>query len=151
MRYKENQSLAGVTNECIERLDLFIDLLFVGIISNISEHYFDQAFVEETRISSAAGDFILLFLPAWRIWSFLQRFLNSYFMDDVVQRMLVIWVLILAMVWGNNAPFFIGNVEDENTNGSNFLIGSYLVASMSLTVVEILYSIWIPWYVLSTS
>lgn len=118
--------------------------MFIGCVSNVSENYFEQAFVEETQIAKAVGDFILLFLPAWRIWWILQRFLNSYFMDDLLQRLLVLWVLVLAMVWGNNAPYFVGDLE-HNLDGSNFLIISYLIASGSVGAVEMIYSVWIPW------
>ena len=126
-------------------MDLFIDLLFVGIISNISENYFDQAFVDETNVGKAVGDFVLSFLPAWRIWIMLQRFLNSYYMDDIPQRILIVWVLILAMIWGNNSPYFVSQIDSENINGSTFLISTYLIAAASLRWIEILYSVWIPW------
>ena len=124
---------------------MFIDLLFVGIISNISEHFFDEAFVEQKRIGAAVGDFILLFIPAWRIWQALQSFLNSYYMDDIPQRALILWVLILGLIWGNNAPYFLNNIDAQNVQGSNFLVGAYLFAGASLKAAEAFYSIWIPW------
>lgn len=64
-----------------ERLDLFIDLIWVGIIGNLSE-VFSSMYFQDGNPGHAVGLFILLFLPAWRIWNFLREFLNSYYMDD---------------------------------------------------------------------
>ena len=65
-----------------ERLDLFIDLIWVGIIGNLSEVFSALYFVEGSNPGHAVGLFVLLFLPSWRIWNFLREFLNNYYMDD---------------------------------------------------------------------
>lgn len=123
-----------------ERLDLFIDLLWIGIISNISEHFYEKVFAENANVSNAIAEFIVLFLPALRMWVALQMFLNSYFMDDILQRLLIIWVLILGLVWGNNAPYFL-----DSSDRANFVIITYILAVDSLLLAELIYSIWIPW------
>lgn len=129
-----------------ERLELFIDLLFVGVITNISEHYFTQAYSEGGSPGNAIGEFVLLFLPTWRIFSELQMFLSSYYMDDLLQRLLVLWVIILSLIWGNNAPYFLGQYNSAVTQAqSQFTISTYLVATGSLKIAEAFYSIWIPW------
>lgn len=123
-----------------ERIDLFIDLLWVGIISNISEHYFEQAFSGADESGHAMVEFILLFLPAWSIWSELQTFLSSYYMDDLPQRLIIIWILILGLVWGNNAPYLL-----SDSNAIRWTISVYIIATGTLRFTELIYSIWIPW------
>jgi hypothetical protein len=65
-----------------ERLDLFIDLIWVGIIGNLSEVFSTLYFEPGSNAGHAVGLFVLLFLPSWRIWNFLREFLNNYYMDD---------------------------------------------------------------------
>jgi hypothetical protein len=58
-----------------ERVDLFIDLIWVGIIANLSASFGEQAFGENTGLSigEAVGEFCLLFIPIWRLWYVLMK------------------------------------------------------------------------------
>lgn len=58
-----------------QRVDLFIDLIWVGIIANLSASFGEQAFGENTglTIGEATGEFVLLFIPIWRMWYVLAR------------------------------------------------------------------------------
>lgn len=58
-----------------QRVDLFIDLIWVGIIANLSASFGEQAFGENTSltIGEATGEFCLLFIPIWRMWYVLGR------------------------------------------------------------------------------
>ncbi|KAF1985367.1 hypothetical protein K402DRAFT_394710 [Aulographum hederae CBS 113979] len=140
----EGKGLQGRSTESLvlqrDRLDLFVDLIWVGIISNISEHYYSKVFAEGASVSSSTSEFIVLFLPAWRMWSSLQQYLNSYYMDDLLQRVVIIWYLLLGLTWGNNAPYFL-----DNAARSNFSIVTYIIAIDTLLLAELAYSIWIPW------
>lgn len=89
-------------------MDLFIDLLWVGIVSNISER-FTQAAFENDNYGEAFLEFLVLFLLAFEIWNLLRGFLNDAFTDDIVQRVFVIWILSLAMLYGNNTRTFAQN------------------------------------------
>lgn len=63
-----------------ERLDLFIDLIWVGIISNISEAFSSKAFASEDGSSSDAFVlYLVVFLPSWRIWNGVREIINSYY------------------------------------------------------------------------
>lgn len=73
-----------------ERLELFVDLLWVYVVSNIPEDYFDRTFGGSTSPAGALMDFIVLFLPAWAIWSKLRIYLNQYYMDDLLQRAIIL-------------------------------------------------------------
>lgn len=127
------------------RVDLFIDLVWVGIISNISEHFYNRQFGADA-VTGAITEFILLFLPAWRIWSALQAFLSSFYMEDLTQRILIFWILFLGIVYGNNAPYMIHPANpDTETAASSYFLFTYQIAICSLGIFEALYSIWIPW------
>lgn len=75
---------------------------------------------------------------AWRFWKYLQEFMSKYATNDMVERAFVIWALILAMLWGNNAPYFF-----DSENQSNYAINIYLVWRGSVFLVELYYSLFI--------
>jgi uncharacterized protein YqfA (UPF0365 family) len=54
-------------------LNLFIDLLWVGIVSNISERFSSTAFHSDTTWGSAFLEFSVLFYLAWRVWNDLRK------------------------------------------------------------------------------
>jgi hypothetical protein len=66
---KEERSTDDAVKQ-YERVDLFIDLIWVGIIANLSGTFGEQAFGENTglTIGEATGEFSLLFIPIWRMW-----------------------------------------------------------------------------------
>lgn len=80
---EEDNSVEGIdeaTARSRERLDLFIDLIWVGIIGNISEAFSTKAFASED--GSAVDAFVLIllvFLPSWRIWNGVREVLNDYY------------------------------------------------------------------------
>lgn len=124
-----------------ERVDLFIDLVWVGIISNISEVFSSIYFEGKGEAGLAFLNFMLIFLPAWRLWNFLREFLNMYYMDDTLQRLFVFWILVLSVFFGNQVAYY---VEDFDTVKSN-AVSIYLFARASFLIMELIYSIWIPW------
>jgi hypothetical protein len=85
--------------------------------------------------------FVLVFLPAWRIWNFLREFLNSFYMDDSFQRVFVFWILALSVFFGNQIAYF---AEDYDRVKST-LIFTYITIRGSFVFMELFYSIWIPW------
>ena len=123
------------------RFELFIDLIWVGIISNLAERFSDEAFDLESTSSEGANvfEFIVTFLIAWRIWKDLQEFMTKYHTNDLVERLFVLWIIILAMLYGNNASYLFNGPES-----SNLAIIIFLVIQCSFVVVETAYSIYIP-------
>ena len=123
------------------RFELFIDLIWVGIISNLAEHFSDQAFGPDSSLSigEAMFEFIILFLIAWRIWKDLQEFMTKYHTNDLVERLFVVWIIILAMLYGNNAPFLL-----DTHAPSNVPIIVFLVILASFIVIEAAYSVYLP-------
>ncbi|KAI9858344.1 MAG: hypothetical protein M1824_004365 [Vezdaea acicularis] len=149
-------SLRSTDNAATQRarLDLFIDLIWVGIIGNIAEHYSTQAFDAESKVSAghALLEYLVLLLPAVRIWNALRDFLNHFYVDDMLQRWFVNWVLVVMFAFGNNAPYLLGSSADAtdlshpaaHTTGA-LVISLYLIARASFLLIEAAYSIAIPW------
>lgn len=124
------------------RFELFIDLIWVGIIGDLADTFSDEAFSEtsDTPVGRAIGNFILLFVTAWRLWKFLQVFMSKYHTNDLIERLFVVWILMLALLYGNNAPYLLIIGEEQ----SNLAIIVYLVARASFLVIESVYSLYMP-------
>ncbi|KAJ6122052.1 hypothetical protein N7512_004517 [Penicillium capsulatum] len=76
------------------RFELFLDLLYVAILSN-----FADTLVED--ISGAKlVKYILILAPSWHVWSELRELMNSFYNDDLLQRMLILWVMAILVVYG---------------------------------------------------
>lgn len=125
------------------RFELFIDLIWVGIIGNLADSFSEEAFSDEsdTPVGRAVGNFILLFVTAWRLWKFLQLFMSRYHTNDLVERFFVVWILILALLYGNNAPYLL----ISGPNQSDLAIIVYIIARVSFMFIETVYSYYIPW------
>ena len=124
------------------RFELFIDLIWVGIIGNIADSFAEEAFSPDSDTSSgrAIGNSIILFLIAWRLWKYLQEFMAKYATNDLVERAFVAWILILAMLYGNNAPYLLTTTDEQD----NIAIVIYLIARASILLIECVYAIFLP-------
>ena len=136
------QSWISPTDSCIckGRFELFIDLIWVGIIGNLAGSFSEHAFGSGSGagVGIAVWHFIILFLMAWRFWSYLQEFMSKYQTNDLIERVFIMWALVLAMMFGNNAPFLF-----DSKDQSNLALNVYLIWQGSLLVVEAYYSIFI--------
>jgi low temperature requirement protein LtrA len=119
-------------------LNLFIDLLWVGIVSNISSSFVSAAFEPASSWGYAFLEFAVLFITAFRFWSYIRKFLNNFFNKDFTQSLFLTWVLVLALFFGNQTPYFLDPV------GGEVIIATFLTAKGSFILVEALYCIFIP-------
>ncbi|KAJ5709742.1 hypothetical protein N7493_010033 [Penicillium malachiteum] len=103
------------------RFELFLDLLYVAILSN-----FADTLVEDISGAKLAK-YILILAPSWHVWSDLRELMNSFYNDDLLQRVLILWVMALMVVYGNNAP-----LVDEDIGAMRAAVGSYMTARFSL-------------------
>ncbi|KIW27391.1 uncharacterized protein PV07_07132 [Cladophialophora immunda] len=125
-----------------ERLDLFIDLIWVGIIGNLSEVFSSLGFrPEDPDIGIASLVFVLVFLPSWRIWDAMREFLNNYYMDDMVQRAFTLWILLLSVFYGNQLAYLTKDIDEVK----QWVISTYLVIFGAFWLIELAYSIFIKW------
>jgi low temperature requirement protein LtrA len=49
--------------------------------------------------------FILVFTPAWHAWADAKENANNYYNDDLLQRIAILWIMALLILYGNNANF----------------------------------------------
>lgn len=125
------------------RLDLFVDLIWVGIIANISENFGTQAFEDsEVGIGTATAVFILLFIVIWRVWDNLRVYTSQFFIDDILQRNFSLWILILAVLYGINAPFAFNAIGEKTS--LTLLILVYIITKVSFMAAYGLHALFIP-------
>lgn len=129
--------------ECLNlgHFELFIDLIWVGIISNLAENFSDHAFGSESKftVGESVFEFVVLFLIAWRIWKDLQEFMSRYHTNDLVERVFVVWIIILAMLYGNNAPYLL--ILREPSDAAIYI---FLIVLASFIILEAAYSVYLP-------
>lgn len=125
----------------LARIDLFIDLIWVGIVANLSATLGEQLFSNRgVSIGEAIMEYILLFLPVWRIWDSLREYGSNFYKDDIVQRLFMVWVLTLSVLYGVNAPYAY---VPEGKNSLKLLIVIYLIARGSFLAAYAFQSIFL--------
>lgn len=139
---REQRSTQNLLKQ-LGRLDLFVDLIWVGIIANLSRSFSEQAFTDSgVGIGAAVFEFVLLFIPIWRLWDYLRTFASNYFNDDIFQRQFLYWILILCVLYGINAPN--AYTPNDKPNSLSILIGIYLVARASFVLAHVAQSLFLP-------
>lgn len=119
-------------------LNLFIDLLWVGIVSNISYNFVTTAFQPGGSWGYALLEFAVLFRTAFSFWSYIRKFLNNFFNKDFTQSVFLTWVLVLALFFGNQTSYFL------DPAGGTWLIATFLTAKASFILIEAFYCVYIP-------
>ncbi|KAH7153051.1 bacterial low temperature requirement A protein-domain-containing protein [Dactylonectria macrodidyma] len=99
------------------RFELFLDLLYVAIVANFSDE------LAEHPDGDHLLKYLLIFAPAWHIWADLREIMNSYYTDDLLQRLVILWVMALLVLYANNA-----NAADEDIEALRTAAGAYVVA-----------------------
>lgn len=79
------------------KFELFFDLLFVGIVHQISDAAAEQP------TGPGLAQYILTFCPAYSIWSDVRDIINQFGVDDVTQRSYILWIMVLLVGYSNNA------------------------------------------------
>lgn len=80
-RDSEGRSSDNISKQ-LRRIDLFVDLIWVGIVANLSGTFGEQAFTDSgVSINSAVGEFVLLFFPIWKVWDDLRSYTSHYYME----------------------------------------------------------------------
>ncbi|KAJ5887699.1 hypothetical protein N7495_007740 [Penicillium taxi] len=111
------------------RFELFLDLLYVAILSNFADT------LAEDISGAKLVKYILILAPSWHVWSDLRELMNSFYNDDLLQRILILWVMATMVVYGNNAP-----LVDEDIGAMRSAVGAYMVARLSCASAHLLYS-----------
>ncbi|KAF9248595.1 hypothetical protein DTO013E5_6377 [Penicillium roqueforti] len=122
MRRQDGERQAG-------RFELFLDLLYVAILSNFADT------LAEDISGAKLVKYILILAPSWNVWSDLRELMNAFYTDDLLQRILILWVMAVLVVYGNNAP-----LVDEEIGAMRSAVGSYMVARISCNLAHVFYS-----------
>jgi low temperature requirement protein LtrA len=69
------------------------------------------------------------------VWSDLRELMNSFYNDDLAQRVLILWIMAVLVVYGNNAV-----LVDEDIGAMRAAVGAYLVARLSTNTTHLVYS-----------
>lgn len=89
----------------------------VAIVANFSDE------LAEHPDGDHLVKYLLIFAPAWHIWVDLREIMNSYYTDDLLQRLVILWVMALLVLYANNA-----NSADEDIEALRTTVGAYVVA-----------------------
>lgn len=85
--------------------------------------------------------YLLAFAPAWHIWSDLREIMNSYYTDDILQRVVILWVMALLVLYANNATAAgKPTSSEEGVTAMRTAAGAYVVARFSTMCVFLLTS-----------
>ncbi|OAA58171.1 low temperature requirement protein A [Cordyceps fumosorosea ARSEF 2679] len=106
------------------RFELFLDLLYVAIVANLSDE------LSEHPDGAHVAKYILTFTPAWHVWADLREIMNSYYTDDLVQRLTVLWIMALLVLFANNA-----NHVDSDLGAVRTAAGAYVAARATAMLV----------------
>lgn len=114
-------------------VELFLDLLYVGIVANLA--------TTATEHASAALllQYCLLFMGAFAVWADLREYTNHYFNDDLSQRLYMLVVICWLIVYANNA----GTVLESHADTAMVVV-PYMACRMQLVAIMFFYSFWIP-------
>lgn len=116
-----------------EKTELFLDLMYVGIVANLA------GAATEKASGLALLEYILLFVPAWTIWADIKDFTNYYYNEDLSQKAYIFWILVLLTLYANSHENILENVE-----GAAYTIVPYILARLSLAASFFIYSLYIP-------
>ncbi|KAF6062822.1 Bacterial low temperature requirement A protein (LtrA) family protein [Candida albicans] len=115
------------------KTELFLDLLYVGIIANLAGEASEEAG------GKALLKYVLLFLPTWVIWADIKDFTNYYYNEDLSQKMYIFWILALLTLYINSHYALL-----NSTDGAALTIVPYILCRLSLAVSYFVYSFFIP-------
>jgi len=121
------------------RLELFFDLTFVGLISVLARECVDNP------DGAHVAKYILTFAPVYMIWTYIRELFNSFWSDDVLQRLLVLFIMICLVIYGNNATAVENdwNAEDGEGAGRITAIATYLVAGFVTGQLYLFYTFFV--------
>ncbi|KID64660.1 LtrA, partial [Metarhizium hybridum] len=108
------------------RFELFLDLLYVAIVANFSDD------LAEFPNGAHLAKYILIFAPAWHIWADLREIMNSYYTDDLLQRLVILWVMALLVLYANNAREANTDIDAMRTTAGAYLVARFSTMSVFL-------------------
>ncbi|RCK63551.1 hypothetical protein Cantr_10033 [Candida viswanathii] len=115
------------------KTDLFLDLLYVGIIANLAGE------ASESASGLALLKYVLFFLPTWVVWADIKDFTNYYYNEDLSQKLYIFWILALLTLYINSHYALL-----DSFSGAAVTIVPYILCRLSLAASLFGYSFFIP-------
>lgn len=115
------------------KTELFLDLLYVGIIANLAGE------ASENASGLALLKYILFFLPTWVVWADIKDFTNYYYNEDLTQKLYIFWILTLLTLYINSHYALLDSFGD-----AALTIVPYILCRLSLSAGLFGYSFYIP-------
>ncbi|KAK6205184.1 bacterial low temperature requirement A protein-domain-containing protein [Scheffersomyces amazonensis] len=116
-----------------EKLELFLDLLYVGIVANLASDATEHAG------GIALLKYIMLFIPAYMVWSDVKDATNYYYNEDLSQKTYMFWIFCLLTMFANS--HYDVTVDRK---GAAYTIVPYIFCRISLAIFLLFYSFFIP-------
>ena len=85
--------------------------------------------------------FVLTFTPAWHAWADAKENANTYFNDDIIQRLGILWIMALLVVYGNNA-----NAVADDLGALRATVASYQCIRFTQIAYYLYYSLASHWH-----
>ena len=134
--FRGNVLVRGADERSSHRLELFFDLVFVGLVIVLAK----EAVHDHNGV--ALVRYILTYTAAWIVWNYMREIFDAFFVDDAPQRLLILFVVAALVIYGNNAV----HVEKTEHGAKQTAIGSYLVAAALMMSLTLYYSFYIYQY-----
>ena len=134
--FRGNVLVRAADERSSHRLELFFDLVFVGLVVVLAKEAVHQ------HDAIALVRYILTYTAAWIIWNYMREIFDAFFVDDAPQRLLILFVVAALVVYGNNAV----HIENTEHGARQTAIGAYLVASGLMMGLTLFYSFYIRQY-----
>ncbi|KAG7819939.1 hypothetical protein KL909_004688 [Ogataea angusta] len=115
------------------KVELFLDLLYVGIVAKLAS----SATQEPTGLSLLK--YFLFFAPIWQVWSDIKDFMNYYFNEDLLQKIYILWILALLLVYTNGTNYML-----ESNAANATVVVPYILCRLSLAISLLVYAIYVP-------
>ncbi|KAK7403576.1 hypothetical protein QQX98_010669 [Neonectria punicea] len=106
----------------IQAIELFFDLLYVGIIHTNGEHIWAEPTGHELL------RFVITFIMSWKIWSDVVLALSWFETDDVLTRLEILYVIACLLGFTTNMTYSF--YEDEKHNTYVMMVSFYLAARL---------------------
>ncbi|PWN22174.1 hypothetical protein BCV69DRAFT_267382 [Microstroma glucosiphilum] len=125
------------------RFELFSDLLFVGVVHQLADGLAEEGAATALNVAK----FVLVFYPAFSIWSDMRRQLNMSGTDDCFQRLYVLVIMLILVGYTSNAagilifPAHAGTIlmshnQELGADGTVALAAEYGLRSLSRRAEE---------------
>ncbi|CAG8445145.1 892_t:CDS:10 [Acaulospora morrowiae] len=112
--------------------ELFWDLIFAAVVQNSGD-----ALVEDISASNKAN--VSLSYPIFRVWLDVHSYLNIYSSEDLIEKFLLLWEMVLVVVMGTHA-------FDIFENTSIIYTTSYVMARMTFVVLFLSFAVQLPMF-----